>query len=90
MESCEIEFTYRKPKKIKNFKVGDRVHRLDLESPKSPFRYWSGVITDICRDYFLMKEDTGGQIWVRSKEIDLMPENEKAHRPIDLLISRGL
>lgn len=75
MENCEIEFTYRKPKKTKNFKIGDRVHRIDL---KTPFRFWSGTITDTCKDYFFMKEDAGGNMWVKECEIDFMPlEKEK-------------
>lgn len=73
MESCNLELTYRKPQTAKNFKIGDRVHRLYFENPKSPFRYWSGTITDTCKDYFFMKEDAGGNVWVKEYEIDFLP-----------------
>jgi hypothetical protein len=77
-----FELTYRKPKRTKNFKVGDRVHILDLYIPASCFKYWSGTIAEVRKIYnkeqFYIKEDAGGNIWVTEHDIDYMPENEKA------------
>jgi hypothetical protein len=81
MENCDLELSYRKPKRTKNFKIGDKVHVLDLEIPTSSYQYWSGVVTEIRvisdRNQYHIKEDAGGNTWVAEENIDFLPENEK-------------